>query len=266
MEVEMGFFEVYAIGGAAILAAMVLLWLLSLRIKDASIVDIFWGAGFVLSAWVYFSLAPEGNLLRKLLLVSLVSIWGLRLSIHIGRRNLGKGEDYRYQQWRKEHGARWWWVSFFQVFLLQGFLMWIISAPLLAAQWLPGAGRLTGLDAVGALVWLVGFLFEALGDAQLARFRADPANKGRLLETGLWRYTRHPNYFGDAVQWWGFYLLALAAGGWWTVFSPLVMTSLLRFVSGVALLERNLKNTKPGYAEYAARTNAFFPWFPKERG
>jgi steroid 5-alpha reductase family enzyme len=262
----MTFLAVYTLTGVAILAMMLLLWLLSLKIKDASIVDIFWGTGFVVAAWLYFALTPEGFLARKLLLVILVSIWGLRLSLHIGRRNLGKGEDFRYRQWRQEHGSRWWYRSLFQVFLLQGALMWIISAPLLAAQFFRGGERLTVWDGFGALAWLVGFLFEAGGDWQLARFKANPANRGKLLTSGLWRYTRHPNYFGDALQWWGFYLLALATGqGWWTIFSPVVMTFLLRFVSGVALLEKSMQSNWEGYSEYAARTNAFFPWFPKKK-
>ncbi len=179
-------------------------------------------------------------------------------------RNAGKGEDFRYQQWRAAAGAAWWWRSFFKVFLLQGILLWVISAPLLAAQISAQPGRLTWLDFGGAALWLVGFYFEALGDWQLARFKANPANKGRLLDSGLWRYTRHPNYFGDAVQWWGFYLVALAAGGWWTLFSPALMTLLLRRVSGVTMLEKTLKNSKPGYREYVERTNAFLPWFPRK--
>jgi steroid 5-alpha reductase family enzyme len=258
------FSNAYAIAGLIILGLMILLWLLSLRLKDASIVDIFWGAGFVVTAWVYFALSPGGFAARKLLLALIVTVWGLRLSIHILLRNAGKGEDFRYQQWRAAAGAAWWWRSFFKVFLLQGVLLWIISAPLLAAQISARPARLTWLDFGGVAFWLVGFYFEALGDWQLARFKANPANKGKLLDSGLWRYTRHPNYFGDAVQWWGFYLIALAAGGWWTIFSPALMTLLLRRVSGVTMLEKTLKNSKPGYREYVERTNAFLPWFPRK--
>jgi len=259
--------EIFGLVGLLILALMTLLWLVSLWIKDASIVDIFWGVGFVISGWTYFSLTPDGYVTRKILLMALVTLWGLRLAIHIGRRNLGKGkEDYRYQQWREQHGKRWWYRSFFQVFVLQGFLMWIIGLPLLAAQFYGEPNHLTWLDGLGALLWLVGFYFEAAGDWQLSRFLANPANKGKLLTTGVWRYTRHPNYFGDAAQWWGFYLFALATGsGWWTFISPLIMSLLLRFVSGVAMLEKGLKSSKPGYAEYVASTNAFIPWFPKKK-
>lgn len=258
------FLPIYLQAAGIILGLMTLLWLLSLALKDASIVDIFWGAGFVITGWVYFSLTPDGFLPRRLLLMGIATLWGLRLSGYIARRNIGKGEDFRYRKWREEAGASWWWRSFFKVFLLQGVLMWLISAPLLAAQITPGRESFSALDWVGVLVWAIGFFFEAAGDAQLAAFKKDPANKGKLLTSGVWRYTRHPNYFGDAAQWWGFYLLALANGGWWTLFSPLLMTYFLRNVSGVTLLEKTLKNTKPGYEEYVHTTNAFFPWFPKK--
>ncbi len=256
--------SILLINGGVILAAMILLWLVSLAIHNSSIVDIFWGAGFVLSAWVYFALTPDGFLTRKLIIAILTSIWGLRLTIHVLVRNWKKPEDFRYQKWRNESGKIWWIKSFFQVFLLQGFLMWIISTPLLAAQ-LPGAlSKLTVFDFAGVGLWLIGFYFEMMGDLQLARFKKNPANKGHLLRTGVWRYSRHPNYFGDSAQWWGYFLIALAAGGWWSVFSPIVMTLFLIKVSGVAMLERTLKNTKPGYQEYTKSTSAFIPWFPKK--
>lgn len=261
----MGFLNAYLTGGLVIFILMTLLWLLSLAIEDASIVDIFWGIGFVISGWVYYTLTPEGLPARKLLLMALVTVWGLRLSIHIALRNLGKGEDFRYRKWREENGQRWWYLSYVRVFLLQGLLMWLIGAPLLAAQFYPGPSRLIWLDGLAALVWLVGFFFEAVGDWQLARFKADPENKGKVLRSGVWRYTRHPNYFGDATQWWGFYLFALATGsGWWTLFSPVIMSIFLRYVSGVTMLEKSLKDSKPGYREYVESTNAFIPWFPKD--
>jgi steroid 5-alpha reductase family enzyme len=259
----MVFWEIYIATGALIVGLVSTLWLVSLLRRDASLVDIFWGLGFVTAAWVYYVGTPDGYALRKLMLVSLVTLWGLRLSLHILRRNWGKGEDYRYRGWRQQAGGNWWWQSYFKVFLLQGFLLWIISAPLLAAQISPTPARLTALDDLALVVWGVGFFFEAVGDWQLRRFKADPANQGKLLTSGVWRYTRHPNYFGDAAQWWGYYLFALSAGGWWTVFSPLLMTYLLVRVSGVALLERSLRESKPGYKEYAERTSAFVPWWPK---
>jgi steroid 5-alpha reductase family enzyme len=258
----MSFIEVYGVALAVILALMTLLWLISLPLKNSSIVDIFWGTGFVIANWLFFALTPEGFGLRKWLIGILVTVWGLRLSLYILWRNWSKGEDFRYRVWRAEAGSRWWWLSLFRVFWLQGVLMWIISAPLLAAQ----IGRvptiLTILDVLGVAVWLIGFTFEALGDLQLARFKADPANKGKVMDRGVWRYTRHPNYFGDAAQWWGYYLIAAVAGGWWTIFSPILMTLFLLRVSGVTLLEKTLE-TRPGYKEYVERTSSFIPWFPR---
>lgn len=258
----MSLLAVCGIGLAVILGCMTVLWLLSLYLKNASIVDIFWGTGFVIVNWVYLALSPEGFLPRQLLIGILVTIWGLRLSIHILSRNWGKPEDFRYRKWREENGSRWWWKSFLQVFFLQGLLMWIISAPLLTAQHGSLPDRLTVIDAVAVIFWAFGFFFESVGDWQLVRFKADPANKGKVLDSGVWRYTRHPNYFGDATQWWGFYLIGACAGGWWTIFSPVIMTLLLLRVSGVALLEKTLE-TRPGYKEYIRRTSAFIPWPPK---
>lgn len=260
----MAFLAVYLLGLAAIIGAMLLLWLISLLLKNSSIVDIFWGLGFVIVNWIYFTLTPDGFISRKLLIGLLVSMWGLRLSTHIFLRNLGKPEDYRYQKWRKENGSQWWWKSFFQVFLLQGLLLWIISAPLLAAQFTSQPEHLTWSDFVGVIVWLVGFYFEAMGDYQLSQFLSKPENKGKIMNKGVWRYTRHPNYFGDSAQWWGYYLIAASAGGWWTIFSPIMMTFLLVRVSGVALLEKTME-TRPGYKEYAEKTSAFIPWFPHKK-
>ena len=255
--------EIYFISALVILGYMTVIWVASLALRNSSIVDIFWGAGFVLMHWFYFALTPDGFLGRKLLLGALVTIWGLRLSFYILRRNWGKPEDFRYQNWRQEAGGKWWWQSFFKVFVLQGILLWIISAPLLAAQFSPVLEKFTLLDFAALAVWGVGFFFEAVGDWQLARFRADPTNKGKVMRTGVWRYTRHPNYFGDAAQWWGYYLLALAAGGWWTIFSPALMTYLLRRVSGVTLLEKSMV-ARPGYEEYVESTSTFIPWFPRQ--
>jgi steroid 5-alpha reductase family enzyme len=261
----MSFLQTYALAAGGVLIYMLVLWLASLWLRNSSIVDIFWGFGFVVTGWLYYALTVSGFEQRKLLLMVLVTVWGLRLSGHILRRNWGKPEDYRYQQWRQESGGSWWWYSFFKVFLLQGALLWLISAPLLAGQISPQPATLTFWDYLAVALWLVGFFFEAVGDWQLANFKANPANKGKVMDRGLWRYSRHPNYFGESVQWWAYYLLALAAGGWWTIFSPVVMTTLLLRVSGVALLEKGLRQTKPAYAEYIANTSAFIPWFPKGR-
>lgn len=260
----MEFWNIYLSAGLLILGLMILLWAVSLKLRNSSIVDIFWGTGFVVSGWFYYFSTPTGDAGRKLLLIVLATIWGLRLSLYILWRNRGKPEDYRYQKWRQEEGATWWWKSFFRVFVLQGILMWIISTPLLAAQLSSTPAAFTALDILGLLVWLVGFFFEAVGDLQLARFKSDPANRGKLFDRGVWRYTRHPNYFGDSAQWWGYYLIALAGGGWWSLFSPIVMTFFLLRVSGVALLEKDLKDAKPGYQDYIRKTSAFVPWFPKK--
>jgi steroid 5-alpha reductase family enzyme len=246
---------------AALAGAMLLLWATSLRLRDASIVDPFWGAGFVLAAWVSHAVAGAGGV-RAWLALALVTAWGLRLSLHLLRRNAGHGEDFRYAAMRQARGPRFWWVSLFTVFLLQGALLWAISLPLQAA--ITAAGRPPGvLEAAAVLPWAVGFLFEVLGDRQLARFKSDPASRGRVLDTGLWRYTRHPNYFGDALQWWAFGLLGLAAGAPWTLLSPALMTFLLLRVSGVALLEKDIAGRRPAYRDYVERTSAFFPWPPR---
>ena len=245
------------------LAMMFVLWLVSLAMKNASIVDIFWGAGFTVIALATFVLS-DGYRPRKVLITSLAAIWGLRLASYIGWRNAGKGEDFRYQAMRKRHGDRFALVSLFTVFVLQGVLMWVISLPLQIAQLYGDPRRLIWMDLLGAALWATGLSFEAIGDWQLARFKSQPANKGKVMDRGLWAYTRHPNYFGDALLWWGLYLIALATeGGWWTVVSPLLMTTLLMKVSGVALLEKTLVKTRPEYRDYVRRTSAFFPLPPK---
>lgn len=245
------------------LALMFLLWLVSLALKDASIVDSFWGVGFAIIALVCFFIT-DGARPRKLLITTLVAIWGLRLAVHIFWRNHGKGEDYRYKAMRKKHGDRFPIVSLFTVFVFQGLLMWIISLPVQMAEIARTPEHLVWLDYFGAAVWVVGFLFEAVGDLQLTLFKINPKNKGKVMNRGLWAFTRHPNYFGDATLWWGYFLIALAVpSAYWTVISPLAMTILLMKVSGVALLEKKLVKTRPEYADYVRRTNAFFPWFSR---
>jgi steroid 5-alpha reductase family enzyme len=250
-------------GLAVVVAVGTLLWLLSVRLRDASIVDIFWGPLFLVLAVLYVALRPEGFAPRQLLVLGLVAIWSVRLGTHIAARHAGKAEDERYARWRREHGSSWPMRSLFQVFWLQSFLAWLISAPLLVAIGSPdGWGW---LDVVGIGAWCIGFAFEAIGDYQLTAFTRDPANRGRTMRSGLWRFSRHPNYFGDAAQWWAFWLIAASAGGWWTVFSPLLMTFLLVRVSGVGLLERTIADRREGYAEYMASTSAFVPLPPRRR-
>ena len=246
----MSFLAIYLVNLLVILGMMTLLWVVSLKIKNSSIVDIFWGFGFVLSTWLVFILTPDGYLIRKLILSLLVTLWGVRLSIHIFIRNKGKPEDFRYQAWRKVSGNTWWWKSYFQVFVLQGFLMWVISIPLLAAQFDTGSNRLIVWDFIGMALWGIGFFFEAVGDVQLARFKANPANKGRVMNRGVWRFSRHPNYFGEVTQWWGIFFIALSIkSGYLTILGPLTITILILFVSGIPLLERKYAG-RPDFEEY----------------
>ena len=247
---------------AGIGSVILLLWIVSLIRRDASIVDIFWGAGFVLVAWL--SLWASGHYSpRALLLVAMVTVWGLRLAGYLAWRNLGKPEDYRYAAMRERQGKRFAIVSLLTVFGLQGLLMWIIALPIQVGVGRPGAWHV-GV-AVGVILWAAGLFFEAVGDSQLARFKANPANRGQVMNRGLWRYTRHPNYFGDFLVWWGFYLTAAEpASWWWTMAGPLLMSFLLIRVSGVKLLESSLRSRVAGYEEYVRNTSSFFPMPPKQ--
>jgi steroid 5-alpha reductase family enzyme len=248
--------------GAAV-GLMTLVWAVSLFKRDASIIDVFWGLGFVALGWVYYALT-DASTPRGLLVVALVTLWGVRLSLHILWRNWGKGEDYRYREMRERAPRSFPLRSLLTVFWLQALLLWAISTPLLQAERSAAPVALTLLDGFGILLFGIGFIFEAGGDWQLARFKADPNNRGKVMDRGLWRFTRHPNYFGDAAVWWSFFLFAAATpGALWTIYSPMLMTVLLMRVSGVTLLEKTLRDTKPAYRDYAERTNAFIPWFPR---
>jgi steroid 5-alpha reductase family enzyme len=249
--------------GALIAAAMLGLWLLSLALRDVSIVDVFWGLGFVMVAHWVRTTAP-GFPPRAALVSVLVTLWGMRLAVYLCWRNWGAGEDHRYQAMRRRHGARFWLSSLIVVFGLQGVLMWIISLPVQLAIASPTPAALGALDLLGTALVLFGLGFESLGDWQLARFKADPASRGGVMDRGLWRYTRHPNYFGDAVVWWGLFCFALTTPAHaWTVVAPILMTYLLTRLSGVPLLEKKLARTRAGYAAYVARTSSFVPWPPK---
>ncbi|SEO72796.1 DUF1295 domain-containing protein [Aquisalimonas asiatica] len=253
------------LGLVAALGLMLLVWLASLQRRDASLVDRFWGAGFVLLAWVYWFSA--GLPAAGLVMVLPVTLWGLRLSAYLSWRNWGHGEDYRYREMRDKHGSRFPWVSLWTVFMLQGVLMWLIAMPLVHGARVPGGDALIApLAVLGLAVWAFGFVWESLADAQLARFKAEPENRGRVMDRGVWRYSRHPNYFGEIVLWWGFFLIAAAAGGWWTAVSAALMTFLLIRVSGVTLLEKKLNETRPEYRDYVARTNALLPGPPRRAG
>ncbi len=246
--------QLWLLGLVATALPALLCWLASLPLRDVSIVDRAWSLLFVSAALCYAWFGHATAARMVLTLVPLL-LWALRLALHITVRNWGHGEDRRYQQIRRNHEPGFAFKSLYMVFGLQALLAWIISLPLLAAlvdQRPPGWQVIPGLA-----LWLAGFLIETIADEQLRRFRADPANPGAVMERGLWRYSRHPNYFGECCLWWGFYLLALAAGAWWAIVSPLLMTVLLLRVSGVTLLEQDIGERRPAYRDYVARTSAF---------
>lgn len=267
--------ELFVLTGSVVVASMLILWIVSLVTRNASIVDLFWGFGFVVIAWVAWLAHSEGAVWlvtigsgetttirlgdggRPVAVLVLVTVWGLRLTAYLSWRNIGKGEDFRYGAMREHWGGRFALVSLGTVFLLQGALMWVVSLPVQAGMF--EAGTLGVIAFAGIALWVAGMVFETIGDWQLARFKSDPANTGRVMDRGLWAYTRHPNYFGDFCVWWGIWLVALTSATWWTAVGPAVMTFLLLRVSGVANLEKAIATRRPGYADYVKRTNAFFP-------
>jgi len=241
---------------------MIVFFLLGLARKDNSLVDIAWGIGFILVAVLTFFL-EKGYTARQILLNTLVFIWGVRLATHIFIRNRGRGEDFRYAQWRRDWGK--WFIlrSFLQIFMLQGILLLVIAYPIMLVNYSREKG-ISILDILGVAVWLLGFFFESVGDFQLLRFKHKPENKGKIMALGLWRYTRHPNYFGEAAMWWGVFLIALSVrNGWTALVSPALITFLLLRVSGVIMLEKKYVGSKE-YEDYARRTSVFVPWFPRE--
>lgn len=245
-----------------ITAMMLAGWLISLAYRNVTIVDSLWGMGFVIVAWLTFSMS-DGYQYRKLLIAILVTLWGLRLSIYLSWRNWGKGEDPRYGSWREKSGERFWLDSLFKVFILQALFLWAISVAVQIGQLASTPAGLTWLDGLGVIVWLGGFIFESLGDWQLARFKSDSANSGRVMDRGLWAYTRHPNYFGEFLVWWGIFLITLSTpNSWWTIMSPIIVTAVLLKMTGIPLTEQELVKNRPGYSEYVQRTSAFVPWLP----
>ena len=253
---------VTAYAAAVVAVLMVSLWLVSIALKDVSIVDPIWGPAFVLVA-LTAAVAGSGDSGRRWLLFALTAIWGLRLGGYLLRRKLGdREEDRRYREMRERKGDAFVPWSLVMIFGLQGLLVLIVSLPLQLAADRPGA--LTAAVIPGVVLWVIGFFFEALGDEQMRRFKAGAASSGQVMDHGLWRYTRHPNYFGDFCVWWGLWLIALPAGGtWWTLIGPVVMSILLIRVSGKALLERDMAKRRPKYADYVKRTSGFIPWPPK---
>lgn len=255
--------EIYLFGLVGVIIMMTLLWLAGVLLRNVSIVDPFWGLGFVGLAGFYFFMG-DGDPLRKILVTALVFIWGLRLSIYLFIRNAGKGEDIRYQNFRKKYGeGRYWWVSYFQTFLLQGLLMWMVSAPILTSLVYGESNLFGSLDLIGFFIWMVGFIFETVADAQLFRFKRNPRNNGKILQTGLWKYTRHPNYFGDSLIWAGFGIMSLSAGLVWPLVGTVIMIFLLTRISGVRMLDRVMLKRNPEYNYYFQRTSGFFPWKPR---
>ncbi|MDX1642748.1 MAG: DUF1295 domain-containing protein [Thermoanaerobaculia bacterium] len=256
--------EVALIGLGVVSGGMTLVWAASLIPRDVGVVDVFWSLGFVLLAWLYRALFDFPQSERAVLVPILVTVWGVRLALHLARRWWrADEEDHRYAAMRRKRGGSFWWRSLYVVFWSQAALLWVVAMPLLQIQRVARPVELGWLDWVGIVVFAIGFVFESVGDYQLQRFKSDPANDGEVMDEGLWRYTRHPNYFGDAMVWWGLSLMALATpGSVWVLVGTAVMTLLLLRVSGVALLERDIAERRPEYEAYKRRTNAFFPWLP----
>jgi steroid 5-alpha reductase family enzyme len=256
----MELFETWMHAAAAIFIYMTVLFLVALRKKDNSIADVAWGPGFILAAWT--TLLLDGSYsVRQLVVCLLVLVWGLRLSVRIHLRNRGRGEDERYRKWREEWGSTFVIRSYLQVFLLQGGILLLNIAPVIFINTYT-AGNPGWLDLLGVLLWVAGFCFESVADWQLDRFVRDPGNRGRIMDQGLWRYSRHPNYFGEVTMWWGIYLVALSVPwGWASIIGPLTITCIILFVSGVPMTERFME-ANPAFADYKRRTSAFFPWFP----
>jgi steroid 5-alpha reductase family enzyme len=254
-ELHIGF-----LGLLATLVPALLCWLVSVPLRDASLIDRCWplllAAAAAAYAWGLGLAAP-----RVLLTLVPLLLWALRLGLHITWRNWGHGEDRRYQAIRRNNEPGFAFKSVYLVFGLQAVLAWIISLPLLGS--LLGTRPPGWRDLPGVLLWAVGFTVEALADLQLQRFQARPENRGAVMDRGLWRYSRHPNYFGECCVWWGLYLLALSAGAWWSLPGPLLLTVLLLRVSGVTLLEKDIGERRPAYRDYVARTSAFLPWPPR---
>jgi steroid 5-alpha reductase family enzyme len=257
----MGYGELMLTVAIVIAAVMIITWVVSLVLRDASVVDPVWPLAFIAVA-ITALIAGSGDEGRRILIACVVAIWGARLSIHLLVRNAGKEEDFRYAAMRAKRGHRFWLTSLVTVFLLQGLLVWVVSLPVQLSA-IPDR-PLGWLAIVGAIMWAIGVVFETIGDTQLMRFKANPGSRGQVLNTGLWRYTRHPNYFGDFLVWWGIFLIAAESGaGAWGVAGPLLMTLLLVKVSGAGLLEKDIAVRRPGYADYVRRTSGFIPRPPK---
>jgi len=248
----------------AILILFTILWGVSVSLRNSSIVDIWWGPGILLIGLIYY-FTSDGYPLRAQLTLALLAIWAIRLAAHVGARNIGNGEDYRYEKMREEREDTWWWYSYVTVFLPHALIAWVVSLPLYFAIVSLVPAQLNTFDSLGVMLIVIGLFFEIVSDEHLRRFRSVPGSDTRVLDTGLWRYSRHPNYFGEAIVWWGFGMIGVATGGVPGLIGPAIMTFLLVRVTGVPLLESAMVETKPGYADYAARTSVFIPMPPVPR-
>lgn len=251
----MGILELYGIAALVVFALVTALWAISVPLRDASIIDMFWGPLFVLIAWMLLP-GGDGLYFKTYLITLLVTLWGLRLAFHLIARNLGQGEDKRYRQWRERGGNGWWLKTYYRIYLLQGAIALVVATPLIAAFHQPHT--LNVVNFAGVLVWALGFVYELVADVQLSQFKADPDNRGKVMNAGLWGLSRHPNYFGDAVQWWGLGLIAVTPETWWALIGPAVMTAVFLGLSN-DVLERGMRKRHPEYADYIADTPKFLP-------
>jgi len=251
----MGILELYGIAALVVLALGTALWAISVPLRDASIIDMFWGPLFVLVAWVLLP-SSGGLYIKSYLITLLVTLWGLRLAFHLIARNLGQGEDKRYRQWRERGGDGWWLKTYYRIYLLQGTIALVVATPLIAAFYQPHTLNIVNFAGVG--VWALGFVYERVADVQLSQFKADPDTRGKVMNAGLWGLSRHPNYFGDAVQWWGLGLVAVTPETWRALLGPAAMTAVFLGLSN-DVLERGMRKRHPKYADYIADTPKFLP-------
>jgi steroid 5-alpha reductase family enzyme len=254
----MGTLALYSYAAYTVLAVVTALWLIGVWLRDASIIDVFWGPLFVAIAWVLFAARLPNVGAEQLVVLLLVTAWGLRLAFHLAARNFGMGEDVRYRLWRAHGGSRWWLKSYYRIYLLQGAIALVVATPVVAT--FRNTDAPFAINWLGVPVWLAGFAIEATADVQLMRFRARPDSEGRVMQDGVWANCRHPNYFGDALQWWGLGVFTFSGVAWWSLVGPLAMTLVFLNISN-NVIERGLLKRRPDYAAYVARTNAFFPRF-----
>ncbi len=256
--------QIFLINLFAVIIMMFTGWLYSLKKNNVTIADSLWGLGFVIITWLTF-IQSDGFIYRKILIATMVTLWGLRLFIHITRRNRGKGEDPRYTEWRKKHGDNFKYISLFKVFLIQALFQWMISFSQQFAQISGIPENLTHFDFIGLAIWISGFLIETFADLQLSSFIKNPDNKGKIMNKKLWRYSRHPNYFGESTMWWGIFITTLSIPyGYFTIISPMIITYTLLKITGVTLMEETIFGNNPEYKEYVRKTSSFIPWFPKK--